>query len=795
MQSAAGGTQLSPYSAPNAWAEPAAPQEAQSSLSVGRFVDAIKRYKWALLAVLAVGTAAGFVAQRFVQPKYEVRATIWISSETPLEDRSGPIRSRELLNSAAWVELLRSYRVADAVVRKHALFVKPAKLSDSAAFTDFALSQRFAPGKYRLEMDPRAGSYNLLMNDLLAEQGRLGDSIGRKVGFQWAPSLRALRPASGRAIEFTVSTPRETSIELINRLGYRLPDRSNFLWLTLEDQDPRKAAAILNTWINEYVAVAGELKRKNISEFANILSGQLQFAQQSLQDAEGSLQSFRVTAITQPSENAPVAAGLESTQNPAISAYFGMRIEEDNVRHDREALEALIAKANGQTEPLEGALLIPSVAQGAQGESLRQLFNELNKQRADLNAARQMFTDEFKTVKDAAERVRRLETELIPQKLQLVVQQLRDREQRATQRIRTQSRDLQQIPERTIEEMRLRRRVEVAAALFTTLQTRTAEAKLAAESTQPDVSILDSAVAPLSPSADTSARLMGGAVLASIGAALALAFLLDRLDRRVRYPEHASRDLGLAIIGTVPTLPKQRHLQASPESVAQVVEAFRSIRLNLSHSTAAADGPVAVAVTSSGPGEGKSLVCANLALSFADAGFRTVLVDGDTRRGALHSAFGVPMNRGLTDYLIGEAAIDEVVHKTAHDRLVLVPRGTRRRRSPELLTAPSMIQLVRELRSNADIVILDTPPLAAGIDAFAIGAAATNLLMVLRVGKTDRRLAQAKLELCDRLPIRLVGAVLNDAELKGEFQYYSYLEGYYTDEEDGRRPERLMAET
>jgi Mrp family chromosome partitioning ATPase len=141
---------------------------------------------------------------------------------------------------------------------------------------------------------------------------------------------------------------------------------------------------------------------------------------------------------------------------------------------------------------------------------------------------------------------------------------------------------------------------------------------------------------------------------------------------------------------------------------------------------------------------------------------------------------------------MGEQPIEAVVHQTGHERLVLVPRGSRRRRSPELLTSPAMVQLVKELRSNADIVIFDTPPLAAGIDAFAVAAAASNLMVVVRVGKSNRRLASAKLDLCERLPIRLVGAVLNDAELKGEFQYYSYLEGYDVEEEESAG--RLVAQ-
>jgi tyrosine-protein kinase Etk/Wzc len=91
---------------------------------------------------------------------------------------------------------------------------------------------------------------------------------------------------------------------------------------------------------------------------------------------------------------------------------------------------------------------------------------------------------------------------------------------------------------------------------------------------------------------------------------------------------------------------------------------------------------------------------------------------------------------------------------------------------------------VNELRGRYDVVLIDTPPLAAGIDGHAIAAAARHLLTVLRVGKTDRRMAAAKLALADRLPIAMIGAVLNGVELSGTYQYYGYAHGYHVAESE-----------
>src|SRR4029079_13327101 len=192
-------------------------------------------------------------------------------------------------------------------------------------------------------------------------------------------------------------------------------------------------------------------------------------------------------------------------------------------------------------------------------------------------------------------------------------------------RISGASEELKAIPSRTIEEMRLRRAVSVAEGLYTSLKSSAAAANLAAASTQPDMNVLDTAVAPLAPIKSPTSRMLLVAVMGGFGAAIGLALLLDMTDRRLRYPDQATDDLGLVIAGAVPKIPKGGLDNRSPEQLSQLVESFRSLRMHVTQS----GKPLSIAVSSPQPGDGKSLVSANLAMSFAEAGFRTVLVDGD----------------------------------------------------------------------------------------------------------------------------------------------------------------------
>ncbi|HEX4932669.1 MAG TPA: CpsD/CapB family tyrosine-protein kinase, partial [Gemmatimonadaceae bacterium] len=135
---------------------------------------------------------------------------------------------------------------------------------------------------------------------------------------------------------------------------------------------------------------------------------------------------------------------------------------------------------------------------------------------------------------------------------------------------------------------------------------------------------------------------------------------------------------------------------------------------------------------------------------------------------------------GLLDYLAGEATLEQVVRPTQHHaNLFVVPSGRRRKHGPELVASERMRELLDELRSRFDAIIVDSAPLGAGIDAFALGAATGSMLLVLRAGETDRKLAQAKLTTLDRMPVRLIGAILNDIGVMPQFKYYYYLEGYH----------------
>lgn len=750
-----------------------------NGVNLSRYVSALYRFKWLIILATIIGAAGGYSATKFLVPEYVVQATVVLGQGGG--STRGAIQGSELLQRSGWTDLLTSYIVADPVVNELGLFVQPTDAKDSVVFQNFRVGSTLRAGDYTLTVGEKA--WGLTMKPAFeVEKGAVGDSIGRAVGFLWQPTAQEL---SGRSkIEFRVQTPREASRELISGLRMITTDNSSsFLKLELRGSNAARAATSLNRWTDQFVAVATALKKKNVATFAAILEGQRAYAAEDLASAEAGLQQFRVQTVTEPTERPQIAAGLELTTNPLYNQYFTNKVSADGTQRDREALERVLAEGRAAgIVSQEAVLSIPSVNTDPSADEVRKVLAEQSDRVLRLRLLKERFTTEAAEVKVPEQQLAQFRNTVVPTAIERYLIQLRARESQYAQEIERSGKQLKSIPARTIQEQQLKRRVEVADAMYRNLDLKSAEAKMAEAQTIPDIQVLDSAVAPIKPTRNTAPMLILGATAAGLALGLFMAILLDQIDKRFRYPEQATDDLGLYILGVVPVI-KTDNKRRSADQAAQVVETFRSMRMNVRYAADPAR-PLTMTITSPGPNDGKSLISSNLALSFAESGARTLLIDGDIRRGELSKTFGAPNRPGLVEYLDGTALIAEVLHPVgAHVNLTVMPAGARRKRAPELLATPRLAQLINQMASEYDVVIVDSPPLGAGYDAYALATATGNLALVLRAGITDRRMAAAKMATVDTLPIRVMGAVLNGIKMSGAYQYYSYYQDYAAEDE------------
>jgi polysaccharide biosynthesis transport protein len=750
---------------------------AGSGFSLRRFAAALLRYRWMLLGTLVIGTAAGIWASRYVPPEYEAGATILIHVPDRNSDNQGPIRSSSMFDERAFIELMRNQAVLLPAVQAERLYLDHRR-DDEDLFTDLRLEPNIEAGTYTLVVDNSGTGMELRSPEgVTVERAAVGQPIGMAIGLSWRPEPNALRP--GRQARFSVMSPHDATTVLRNAIMPQLAG-GRFLNLKYRDNDPLKAARVVNAIADQYVSLSSDLKRAQLVELRDTLVSQLEYARVQLEQAELELNNFLVRTITEPSEaSTPVRSGTEQTRSSALDNYFALRISRDQYQIDLDALTSIM-QSGSDALPLEALAGVSAV--GSSPELARALA-EVGEKRAGLRTLLQQYTEEHDAVKRARADLLHLEQQVVPRLTRELMGELRNRVGRTDGLVAEAATELRGIPPRAIEEARLRRSRETAAKLYITLRERFENARLAAETSVADVRILSRAERPQKPASDTRNRVLLMACLASVGLGMGLVFVRDRTDPRIRYAEQVTGDLRLTILGAIPDMGQGRNFLARGSSTDELVEALRGIRLHVAYAHGAA-GPMILTITSPGPGDGKTFVASHLATTFANLGSRTLVIDGDTRRGTLHKVLEVDRRPGLTDFLSGRANLAEVIRRTEVEGLDVIASGARHSQTPELLSSPAMGELLGLAKSRYDVVIIDSPPLGAGVDPLVLATLSANVVLVVRPGVTERAMAEAKLDLMDHLPVRVLGAVLNSVGRQSSYKYYSYMPGYEAGREE-----------
>ncbi|MBL8160696.1 MAG: CpsD/CapB family tyrosine-protein kinase [Anaerolineae bacterium] len=198
-----------------------------------------------------------------------------------------------------------------------------------------------------------------------------------------------------------------------------------------------------------------------------------------------------------------------------------------------------------------------------------------------------------------------------------------------------------------------------------------------------------------------------------------------------------------------------------PRSAA--AEAFRTLRTNLMFSSV--ENPLhTLVVSSAAQPDGKSIVLANLAVTFAQAGHKTIIVDCDLRRPTQHTLWGIPNERGLTTMMLEDATLaNPPLAQSPVENLHILPAGPLPPNPADVLSSQRMSGVIGVLKARANYVLFDSPPVLAATDAALLGSTLDGLLLVVRAGHTRRDHTARAQQTLERVHVRIVGAVLSNA--------------------------------
>jgi polysaccharide biosynthesis transport protein len=574
------------------------------------------------------------------------------------------------------------------------------------------------------------------------------------------------------------------------------------------DPDPALAQQFANRLVRLFQAANGHSAQDQARRRREFLSEQLRVTDSLLVQAEAGLSTFR--------SKQQMGSSRDDLSREQASAT-AIQQQQEQLRADRRVLTALLerVKESGPTQD-DGFRALAYAPEVASDPILAQLQQRLIEYRGRLDS---LTTGPWRSLATHPDVVQ-LNT-LLQGTREELVRAVRARLTSIDARIAVLSTQLargdqsmQSLPAKQAMEASLDRRVEVLRSTTDAIRQEYQKARISEALGAADIEILDLAPLPyrktgLPRPVELAFGLLLGLVFGGAGSVVA-----EVTNRSVRRPDELYGVIGAAELGVIPQI-AQLGARSEPfrllpplggtqngngHSESEVIfspsgeltpeaEAFRMLRISLAFSWG--DRPCTLVVTSAAPREGKTLIATNLAATFARGGASVLLVDCDIHRPRLHRVFHVSRAPGLMDLLrmdtgglhyeaarrvtrIQRAA---AVRKTSIERLSLLPCGADAQNSPELLEPATLRGLLLQLKTEYDVILLDTPPVLVSADAATLAASADGVVMVVRAGQTDRGAAELARQRVTSAGGRVLGAVLNDPDgLISRFDksYYAY---------------------
>ena len=580
-----------------------------------------------------------------------------------------------------------------------------------------------------------------------------------------------------------------------NTLDVRPMGASRLLTISCTSSSPEVAAAFLNALSSEYIAQSQQVRSSVSSRTMQWLEGQIEETKSRLEQADSKLQAFiRKNGVD-------VAREQIAAPDPRVQQ---MQADLGAVQADRINKQTRVDLAkSGSVES------VAEITDDGGVKAIREKLAEVRRERAQLLS---VYTPENPKVRKMDAQVAELENMLNNERANLLKRLQNEydvaarREKAITGAYSAQSRAVYGNLDKAGEYAMIKREADTARQTYNTLLQQLNQSNIVAALPATYVRVIDQANPPTQPYAPEPRReiasgALGGGVVAA-GLLLLREFLRLRKLRNVfTAPGHSSDVLNLRELGVIPSrledrpkhrlLPQLRRRLGSENTLDRSYtsawngrptvwsESFRFILTSLVYGKTAEDHRTLV-ITSAGPAEGKTTVAGNLAIVAAESGRRVLVIDADVRKPHLHDVFEVSVQHGLRDLLTSSEPLEFIdcgayIKPTKFTGVSILTAGLGLvDESGELLFSSRIPLLIRRLREQYDLVLIDTAPALMFSDARRIGVSADGVVLVVRGSRTLRDSALTTLRSFADAHIPVIGTVLNDCGSDQMNSYYSY---------------------
>ncbi|MFI5179195.1 MAG: GumC family protein [Vicinamibacterales bacterium] len=588
--------------------------------------------------------------------------------------------------------------------------------------------------------------------------------------------INLVRPAKATPIEAPKvdETPDESALvsSFISRVDV-LPIRgSRLVNVTFTGQDPKFAAQAVNALIDEYVDQNLLVKVQGSQNMLDWLDRELTKQQQKVQLSEQALSDYR---------DKQNALSLDDKQNIVTTRLTQLNdalIRARTVKAQKEALYNQVRSMAATTTPDA----IPAISSNPQVQALKNRIAELSQQRAQLS---EKFGDKWPALQTVNANLQEARNQLDGETIK-ALQSIKNEfetsvleEQTLSKNLEAAKADAQDLSRKSVGYNVMEREAKSNRQVYESLLARQKELSVQSNSRANNVRVIDRAEVPKVPITPGGRRTWLMSIAIGLVLAVGVAFGLDYMNDTIKTPEDVTRRLKLPFLGLVPSVRGDKHPVLTSSHVPHDFgEAFRSLRTSLI-AKYPSEGTKIIVVTSAQPLEGKTTTAANIAMALAYGGARVLLIDGDMRRPGMHRPLRLTNERGLSQVLIGQARVRDVIQRTVDPNLLAITAGKTPPNPSELLASERMKTLLANLSHGPfDWILIDTPPVLAVTDAVILAPLVSGITFVVGAEMTRRRLAERALETIMQSHPKIVGVVLNKVDFARNKYYYSRYYGH-----------------
>jgi succinoglycan biosynthesis transport protein ExoP len=735
---------------------------AESSFDFWHYMSILRRKWWLIASTTLIAFGMAWWSQASDLPEYTAEVLL---QQLPDEAAASPWGYYYGPDMGSHLDMIRSGSVLSPVVDSLGLQLRLRNYQDlrTSIIGGFEAERAVPNSSYKL--DVQSGASLILSTNrsgrVLAE-GTFGSPLEGPGFTVVVDSIDGLEDP----IEFSVVNS-DMALEALERsLLIEQGAGSDLIWIRYRDEDPQHAARLVNAVASSYQRHRARSARETAGRRRGFIAAQLKDMADSLHVAQQGVIDYQARTLFDPN----------TESSAVVSELLSVDARIRDLQYQESVLSGLVAglQTSGENDQALQQVMALGSELVPQGPELSRRLQDYQLRRAELTASRFGLTaqDPQVQVVDSLISETKAQARLAAEQ---ALQLLRNRIGQEQVRYNQLSGQAGTLPLRTAEHGRLEQRVSAVQRIFDQLVARYFEAQIAEGVEVGDIDIIAEAAVPVWP--DRSFKNMNLAIGLFAGFMVGLlgAILADQVDSRVRRAEDVERATSLDVVGTIPSISS---LSATSASAQISKDAFRNLRTHLRFAGTDSQ-PRVVVVTSATPRDGKSTVAANLAMTLADQGGRTLLIDADLRRPQIHTTFGVDQEPGLADLVLGHVSAEEATQSSTEvHALRVLTCGTGLENPAEVIGSRAFEDCLLELREMYDYIVIDTPPMMAVTDAALVGAVADGTLVVVRANKTDSEALSAAVNQLRRLRVPLLGIVMNGVPT-GRGTGYSYNPSYY----------------